>query len=247
MEISADAMNGSTSPTPAGAVPPRASRSGILRPLIVAAVLIAAVLLIHLTPLRSTLSDVQTVRARLPQLGAWVYPLAIVVVATLLACGIPRLPIHAAGGMIFGFGVGLAVTMVGAILGHYGVFLFIRWGGRDWLLQRSVKARKWAGAMQDQGFVAVLLARQLPAHAMFINIALALSHVTHGQFLGGTAIGLLPEAIPATLIGAGLVTSSLKGSAGYFTFAAAAFAVIWIAGGVVFRAHRARQAASVDA
>ena len=208
---------------------------------IVAAVLIAAALLIHLTPIRSYLADARHLRVELLGLGLWVYPVAIAGAALLLACGAPRLPIHAAGGMIFGFTLGLVLTFVGAMIGHYAVFLFIRWGGREWVLDRWPSLTRLGNVMRDRGVVAVLLARQLPAHAMIINAALALSHVTQRQFLIGTAVGLLPEAIPATLIGAGLLRASLRSSAAYLTVAAAAFAIIWLTGGTFFRAAMRKQ------
>jgi uncharacterized membrane protein YdjX (TVP38/TMEM64 family) len=214
------------------------SAPSVGRIIAVAVAMIAAVLLVHLTPLREYLTDVDRLRGQLLSLGPWVYPLTIAGTALLLACGVPRLPLHAAGGMIFGFAPGLLLTMLGAVVGHDCVFMIVRWGGRDWVLSRWPALRRWGGAVHDQGVVAVLFARQLPAHAMIINVALALSRVTPRQFLIGTAIGLLPEAIPATLIGAGLLRPSLAGSAGHLALAAAALAVIWLAGGFAYRALR---------
>ena len=216
---------------------PRAG-GGIGRALLVAIVLLGAAAAIHLTPIRSYLADGDQLRGRIVALGLWVYPVTIAVVAALLACGVPRLPIHAAGGMIFGFGTGLALTLAGAMLGHYAIFLFIRWGGHDWVLSRWPAARKWADTIQDQGAIGVLLVRQFPAPAMLVNLCLALSNVRNRDFLTGTALGLLPEAIPATLIGAGLMGGSLKDSTGYLALAAAAFAIVWIGGGYTLRALR---------
>ena len=142
--------------------------------------------------------------------------------------------------MLFGFALGLLVTMIGAVLGHYAVFLLIRWGGKDWALNRWPALQRWASLVHEHGVVGVLLARQLPAHSMLVNAALAISHVRTPAFLIGTALGLLPEAIPATLIGAGLMYGSLRGSTGYVALAVAAFAIIWIAGAYLFRALRKR-------
>jgi uncharacterized membrane protein YdjX (TVP38/TMEM64 family) len=227
----------STDPLPIGEIPP-ASAGGVGRVVLVGVVLLAAAMTMHLTPIRAYLADVAHLRTKLRSTSIWVYPATCAVVALLLACGAPRLPIHAAGGAIFRFRTGLVLTLVGAILGHYLVFAFIRWGGRDWVLRRWPNLRRWADAIHEHGVVGVLLARQLPAHAMLINLCLGLSYVKQRDFLIGTALGLLPEAIPATLIGAGLMKSSAKGSIGYLALGAAAFAVIWIAGGYTFRAMR---------
>ncbi len=248
MEASANMLDPRTIPDSPIESPDEPARTGgMWRVLLVAAVLIAGVLTLHLTPIRSYFMDARDLRDRLSSAGPWIYPVTILVVAAVLACGVPRLAVHAAGGMIFGFGIGFALTFAGALLGHYCVFLFIRWGGRDWILGKWPKLRKWADVFHDHGFVAVILARQIPAHAMLINACLALSHVRHRDFLIGTAIGLLPEAIPATLIGAGLMKASLKDSANYLGLAAAAFAIIWIASGYALRRMRKNRPAATDA
>ena len=242
MQFSANALNASQDPLPMDVTAPPKS-AGFGRVIVVAAVLIAAVCALHFTPINAYLSDVQRLREKVLAIGAPIYPLAILIVAVILACGVPRLAVHVAGGAVFGFGVGLLLTLVGAVLGHYGVFLFIRWGGRDWVLSRWPRLRKWADVMHEHGVAGVLLFRQLPLHAMIVNLCLALSHVKHRQFLIGTAIGLLPEGIPATLVGAGLMKSSLKDCAGYLVAAAIVFAAIWIVSGYAFRKMRRRQRA----
>ena len=221
--------------------PQSADHAPIGRVVLVAVVLIAAAVVVHLTPMRSYISQANELSDEAAAAGVWVYPLAIAATALLLACGVPRLALHAAGGALFGFAVGLLLTMIGAVLGHYAVFVFIRWGGKDWALARWPALERWANLVQEHGIVGVLLARQLPAHSMIINAALAISHVRTRHFLIGTSAGLLPEAIPATLIGAGLMHGSLKASAGYFAVAVAAFALVWIAGVYVFRALRKHQ------
>jgi uncharacterized membrane protein YdjX (TVP38/TMEM64 family) len=208
---------------------PHGKKFGALaRVLLIVGVLVAATLAIHLTPVRDWLGDVDRLRDRLHGLGTWVYPLSVIAIAILIACGIPRLLFCAVGGAIFGFWIGLLITQIGTVLGHYGMFLFMRWGGREWALGRWPKLRRLAELVENQGVMGVILLRQLPVHSALTNLCLGLSHLKHRQFLIGSAIGILPEAIPATLIGAGLVKASLKDSAGYIAIAAAAFALIWI-------------------
>jgi uncharacterized membrane protein YdjX (TVP38/TMEM64 family) len=140
--------------------------------------------------------------------------------------------------MVLGFWWGLALTQLGALIGYYAVFLFVRWGGRDWVMHRWPRLRRWAELLQDQGLFGVILIRQIPIHGTLTNLCLGLSGVKHYQFLIGTGIGLLPEAVPVALIGAGLVSSSLKDSAPYLIAAAIAFVVIWIACARAIRAMR---------
>jgi uncharacterized membrane protein YdjX (TVP38/TMEM64 family) len=224
-----------TSPKPIGTT---------ARLLLLVVVLLAALLLVHLTPIRDWLDDVERVRTLAAEVGGWVYPLSVLAVALLVCAGLPRLLLCGLCGMLFGFWVGLIIAQTGGLLGHYATFLFVRWAGREWVMQRWPKLSKWAQVVRQQGIVGVILARQLPLHAALINLGLGLSHVRHIHFLIGTAFGTLPEAIVATLVGAGLVRPSLAGSATDLSVAAAAFAAIWIACGYALRALRERDSAA---
>lgn len=216
---------------------PRASH---WRLLLLVAGLLAGLALIYLTPIRPWLQDTQRVRAALRDLGLWSYPACVLAVAVLVTCGIPRLLFCALGGMLLGFWWGLILTQAGTLLGCYAVFLFVRWGGRHWVLHRWPGLGKWAQRAREHGLVGVILVRQLPVHGTILNLCLGLSHVKHRHFLLGTAIGLIPEAIPVTLVGAGLVQRSFKESAGYMGIAAAAFILIFAGAGYALRSLRRR-------
>jgi len=51
--------------------------------------------------------------------------------------------------------------------------------------------------------VVVFAVRQLPISGLIINFLLGLSPIRHRHFLLGTAFGILPEAIPFTLVASG--------------------------------------------
>jgi len=225
-----------------GELPDAADRVGGLRRVAaLCVVLIGAMVLAYCVPIRHWLTDSRRVGEALSSVGIWTYPTCVVAVAALVACGVPRLLLCGVAGMILGFWRGLTVVQLGTLLGYYGVFLFIRWGGRDWALRRWPALQKWADLVHDHGLMGVILLRQLPIHGTFINLGLGLSRVKHRHFLIGTLIGSLPEAIPATLAGAGLVKASMKATAGYLGIAAAALAVIWIGCGYLMRAmHHSR-------
>jgi uncharacterized membrane protein YdjX (TVP38/TMEM64 family) len=205
-----------------------ADARAIVRPLVLGLVLAGAAAAFYFSPLRPWLGDTGAVRRTLASLGAWAYPSCVLGVAVLVACGAPRLVLTALGAMVLGFWWGLALTQLGALVGYYGVFLFVRWGGRDWVMRRWPRLCRWAGLIQDQGVMGVLLMRQLPAHGTLINLCLGLSGVKHRDFLIGSAIGILPEAVPVALIGAGLVRSSFRETVPYLVAATVALAAIWI-------------------
>jgi len=220
---------------PAGSPPTRgralADAPGRLpkRVVVVGLLMVGAMAGVYFSPVRPFLQDSTRVREAMTALGPWSYPAVAVAVAILVACGVPRLLFCAVGGMALGFWWGLLLTQGGAILGYYAVFAFVRWGGREWVLHRWPRLRKWSGFLEGQGVVGVALIRQLPIHGTLTNLCLGLSRVRHRHFLLGTAIGVVPEAVPVTLVGAGLMRASLRDSAGYLAVAAVAFAVIWFA------------------
>ena len=227
--------------------PMRSSAGGpafhpVLRMLLLAGVLAGAFAIVYFSPIRAWLKDVDRLRQAIGELGIWAYPACVLAVALLVACGVPRLVFCAVGGLILGFWWGFLLTTAGTTLGYYAVFLFVRWGGRDWVLHRWPKLRKWADLIHEQGIVGVILVRQLPIHGTLVNLCLGLSHAKHRHFLIGTIIGLIPEAAPITLVGAGLVKTSMSDSAKYLVIAAIAFAIVWIACGYALRVIRSSRA-----
>jgi len=214
----------------------------LLRVALVCVVLAGALAVVYCSPVRSWLQDAGRLRQSIAALGIWGYPACVLAVAILVGCGVPRLLFCAIGGMILGFWWGLLLVAAGTTVGYYAVFLFVRWGGREWVLHRWPKLRKWAQLIHEQGIVGVMLVRQLPIHGTLVNLCLGLSHAKHRHFLIGTIIGLLPEAIPVTLVGTGLVKASLADSAKYLAIAAIAFGLVWIVCGYTLRILRGRRA-----
>lgn len=214
-------------------------KRGYLRVLIVCCALFGAMALVYLSPIKAWLKDLNHLRELLRRFGLFAYPISVAIVGILVGCGIPRLVFCAIGGVLLGFWWGLIVTTLGTLLGYYAVFVFVRWGGRDWVLHRWPKLKKFAEAIHDHGVIGIVLVRQLPIHGTLTNLCLGLSHVRHRQFLIGTAIGLLPEAIPVTLVGAGLVKSSMKDSAVYIVAAVIVFGLIWLGCAYAFKRLRA--------
>jgi len=176
------------------------------KPLIVLAVVAVAFALVYFTPARKYLANIQSVKYWLLSLG-WLGPAAwIGIVFLLVAAGMPRLLFCPIGGLAFGFWHGLLWTQVATLAGYYALFLFVRWGGRDFVL------RHWprVGRLKEHfhGHSAALLVfavRQLPISGLIINFLLGLSPIRHRHFLLGTAFGILPEAIPFTLVASGML------------------------------------------
>ena len=76
-------------------------------------------------------------------------------------------------------------------------------------LERWSGLNRFSGLFQEQGFLFVLLVRQLPVSSFYNNLLLGLTAVNNRDFFLGSLVGLLPGAIPAALIGAGLIQGDL--------------------------------------
>ena len=219
-------------------------RAGAGRLIALCVVLVAAVAVVQFSPVGAVVRDVDRVRAAMGQLGSWAYPACLVGSAILVGCGFPRLVLCGVASVVLGFWWGLGLTQGGALLGYYAVFCFVRWGGGEWAIQRRPRLRAVADTIQDQGVAGVVLARQIPLHGTLINLCLGLSRVKHRHFLIGTAIGLLPEAVPVALVSAGLVKRSAKDAVGMVGLAALVMCGVWVTGAYLMRRRpRPRQAA----
>ena len=176
------------------------------KPLIMLAVVAAAFALVYLTPLRKFLGNIQSVKYWLLSLG-WVGPAAWMgIVFALVAAGMPRLLFCPIGGLAFGFWHGLLWTQVATLGGYYALFLFVRWGGRDFVLRHWPRVGRLKEHFHGHSAVlAVFAVRQLPISGLLINFLLGLSPIRHRHFLLGTAFGILPEAIPFTLVASGML------------------------------------------
>ena len=180
----------------------------------------------YLTPLRTLFQEPQLVSERLRGLGP-VAPLAFtLLVALLVALGVPRLLLCVAGGLTFGFLEGLLWSQLGTLVGSYATFLFARWSGREYLLRRFPALARHEAALSGGGLWAVVLARQIPVTGIFVNLILGFTRVRHRDFLLGTALGGLPEAIPVTLAGAGAAQGSLGRATLYLSLALAAAGLV---------------------
>jgi uncharacterized membrane protein YdjX (TVP38/TMEM64 family) len=207
-----------------------AGRSAPIRIIVLCVALIAVAIALHFTPIQSWLADAHQLRREVRELGFWKYPVTVLTVAVLVGCGVPRLLFCAAAGMVMGFWPGLITTQIGTLLGYYVAFLVIRWGDHDHALRRFPRLDRLASLVREQGVVGVILLRQLPLHGTITNLCLGLSGVKHRDYLIGSAIGLLTEAIPATLIGTGMVKGSFADTTRYIVIAVLAAAIIWIVG-----------------
>jgi uncharacterized membrane protein YdjX (TVP38/TMEM64 family) len=87
----------------------------------------------------------------------------------------------------------------------------------------------------------VVLFRQLPVVGLVQNAALALTELSHREFLGGTAIGILPSTLLVALIGSGAGKASLKASLTALSLSMILLGLLAL-GGIRWRNARAKNA-----
>jgi uncharacterized membrane protein YdjX (TVP38/TMEM64 family) len=150
-----------------------------------------------------------------------------ITVAILVALGFPRLLLCVLAGMAFGFWPGLVWAQLGTLIGNYVVFLVARSGGKSWAERYFARHAKVHNFVEREGISGVILARQLPVPGLLINLACGLFAIRRRDFLLGTIIGQLPEAVPCTLIGAGVLEASFKKSLGLISLGVAAAVLVW--------------------
>jgi uncharacterized membrane protein YdjX (TVP38/TMEM64 family) len=194
---------------PGGGHPPSSAKddsaSGVpWKPVIVFGVLLLAFVIVYCSPLKAWLQQAWEFKRQLHSLGLVGRLYFTGIVCVLVALGIPRLIFCPIGGMAFGFVQGLWWTQLATMMGYYLIFLFVRWGGRAWVLRHYPKIGNIHEAFGTHPIVAVILIRQLPISGLLINLFLGVSHIRHRHFLAGTLVGILPEAIPLTLVGSGV-------------------------------------------
>ena len=197
------------------------------KPLVMLAVVAAAFALAYFTPVRNFLGNVQIVKLWLLSLG-WVGPAAWMgIVFVLVAAGMPRLLLCPIGGLAFGFWYGLLWTQVATLAGYYVLFLFVRWGGQDFVLGHWPKVGRLKRHFNGHSAALTVFAvRQLPVSGLVINFLLALSPIRHSHFLIGTAFGILPAAIPFTLVASGMLKLNGQNTPFYIAAAVGIFLLV---------------------
>ena len=203
--------------------------------LILALVVGALLTVVYFSPLRRYLSEGKELGERVRSFG----PLAPLVlagtVAVLVAIGFPRLILCIVSGMALGFWSGLFWAQIGTLLGNFATFSVVRRFGREWADHWVRPRLGMLRAFEERGATGVFLARQLPLPGLLVNLGCALLPIRAGDFLLGTILGQLPQAIPCTLIGAGVLQASFKKSIGLIGLAVVVAFAAWFGVRCAFR------------
>jgi len=186
----------------------------------------------NFTPMRAWITNVQTWKGYVSEMGWKADGMFCLACAASVLIGIPRLPLCAAAGLIFGFAEGLSISLLGSTVGSYGAFVMSRHGARGAVSAR-IENWPWLVRMLEKpSFGRVFWVRQLMVPGIVLNVLLGVTTVKHSVFLIGTLLGHLPLNITFSLVGSGLGKDSLSET---LTQLLAAIGIINIIGWAVWR------------
>lgn len=197
---------GDSPPTPEeSAEAKKDCRRSLLKPAIVCGTAIIVLSLLHFTPLANEAMEFRNWRDHFDN-QSWGTELAFAGIAALLiAAGIPRLIFFGIAGLLFGFVDGFCAAMLASMAGSYLSFSVVRWGFRNWVVERYGQRRFFQRVIRTESSVlSVFLIRQLPISNLFINVCLALTNITTFSFLAGSFLGFIPQGAAVVLIGSGV-------------------------------------------
>lgn len=203
------------------------------RQVLLAVLLVAAFMaLAHFTPLKAWITNVQIWKNLVREFGWGAHAVFVAACAGVVMLGVPRLPLCAVAGLIFGFGEGLALSLAGSTCGSYGAFVLSRHGFRRAAESRAEKWPWLKKLLKKPSIMRLFWVRQLMVPGLVLNVLLGMTPVKHSRFLLGTLMGYMPLNVAFSLVGSGLGKGSLTQTIAQLL---AAMAVINIAAWLVYR------------
>lgn len=126
--------------------------------------------------------------------------------ALFIAVGLPRQVMCFLGGYAFGLVEGSLWSLLASVLGGAAAFYYARLLGRDPIRARfSQKVQRIDAFLREHTFSMTLLIRLLPVGSNLVtNLAAGVSSAPAFGFLGGSALGYIPQTVIFALVGSGI-------------------------------------------
>jgi len=170
--------------------------------------------------------DVERLRSRVDGVGIWGPGVFFGLYAALALIPVPKAPLTAAGGALFGLWAGAGLALAAALVGAIISFCLGRRLGRD-VVDRLIRGRlaHVDALLSDHGLAAVLVVRLVPILPFTaINYASGLSGVRFRHYVLGSALGMVPGSLAYAALGA-------YGTNPWGLIAAGSALVVLVAGG----------------
>ena len=188
--------------------------------------------------------DLEQLRDRVEGAGAAAPLLFVLAYAALTLLPAPKNVLSVAAGALFGFGTGLALVWVAAMIGALAAFAVARAVDPSALSWATGRHRERVEqVLHRHGVTAVLVVRLVPvAPFTAVNYVSGMSTLRLRDYVAGTAVGIIPGTVVAVAVGAfGLDSPGRLGAA------LAALVALVVVGGVWARRLGRRRATESDA
>lgn len=164
---------------------------GLLKALLFAAFIVAALVLVRFSPLQGYL-NAEAMGRLLDAAGAWAPVLYMVFYAVGVCLFVPGTLLTGLGAALFGPYWGFAYVWVGAMLGAAAAFVIGRTLGRDFAASLiGDKLGKYDDAIERNGFATVLYLRLIYFPFTPMNFGMGLTKVRFSDYLLGTGLGIM--------------------------------------------------------
>lgn len=133
----------------------------------------------------------------------------IYVISTIIF--LPGTPLTIVGGAIFGTFLGTFYTVIGATIGATIAFLLARYLGASFVEEtlkgKYKKLYEYDKKIEENGFLVVLFLRLVPIFPFNgLNFALGLTRIKLGDYIIGTAVGIIPGSFVLAFFGGSLAS-----------------------------------------
>ena len=163
----------------------------ILKILLLAAFIVAAVGLVRLTPVMTYLTPA-SLGTLLDKVGLWAPLVFIGVYAAGVCLFVPGTLLTGLGAAIFGPYWGFLWVWIGAMIGAGAAFVIGRTLGREFAASMvGDKLRKYDDGIQQNGFATVLYLRLVYFPFTPMNFGMGLTKVRFQDYLAGTGLGII--------------------------------------------------------
>jgi uncharacterized membrane protein YdjX (TVP38/TMEM64 family) len=166
-------------------------KKATLKALILAAFVIGAIFLVHLTPIKGYFT-VDSLGRFLDRAGIWAPVVFILVYAGGVCLFLPGTLLTAVGAAIFGAYWGFVWVWCGAMLGASAAFFIGRNLGREFAASLiGSRLKKYDDAIERNGFATVLYLRLVYFPFTPMNFGMGLTKVHFGDYFAGTGLGII--------------------------------------------------------
>ena len=171
--------------------PAKKTSKPILKAIAFGAFIIAAILLIRLTPVKNYLTA-DALGSFLEAAGLWAPVVYMMIYAVGVCLFLPGTLLTGLGAAIFGAYWGFLYVWIGAMMGASAAFFIGRTLGRDFAASLiGNKLKKYDDAIERNGFATVLYLRLVYFPFTPMNFGMGLTKVRFRDYVAGTGLGII--------------------------------------------------------